>query len=490
MTPALRRAALSTEALVAAVGTCNLAVLAVIAGYSVVAIVVGAAVTVALVAAMTRWAWLIPTLVIVGFALQPALKFYVSDGFGPVKDAVVGVSIAALFATLLRRRLGLRDATARLRRPDPLLSSLVAAFMVLYAINPGGGHEASWADGARLVIESFSLLLLGYLGPMTERTWPWVVRAVLAMAVIETMAGVAQQLIGVDRLVNDFGYVYGSQVRQVAGGALRSFGTLDDPFNYAALVLLGFVVAAHARLSRAWTATLMVLLGVGVIVSFDRTDILVLVLAVALWLIRHRLRVAAAALVAATVILGGAYLLTSSATPVTGESEVSVLLSLNGRMDAWALVLAQPADLLGGEGVGTTGSGLVRSQVAGIVPTGRFGPPAPPTATQGGNVQNLDSSYLATLADVGLVGLALLLLIVWRMALLGWRSAATGASAGWAALGVTLLLFLDSVTRTSLTSFPFGYVGLYVAGAALAAGEIKTTLVRGRSARMAAEAAS
>lgn len=476
MIAGVRRPTLSTETLVALVGTFNLAVLAVFAGYSAIGIVAGAAVTVAVVALMTRWAWLIPVLVILGFAVQPALKFYVSDAFGPVKDVAVLVAIAAVGATILRRRLGLRDATSRLRRPDPVLIVAVLAFIALYAINLGGDHDINWANGARLVVEAFSLLLLGYLGPATERAWPWVVRVVIAMAVIESIAGLAQQVIGVDRLVNVFGYVYGAQVRQVTGGALRSFGTLDDPFNYAALVLLGFVVAINSRFPRPWKVPVVALIGLGVIVSFDRTDIVLLVLVIGLWLVRKNLRVAAASLVAATVLLAGLYVFSSSAAPGSDQNQLSVLLSLNGRVNAWSIVLAQPDKLIGGDGVGTTGTGLARSQVTGIVPTVRFGPAASAASTQGGNLQSLDSSYLATLADVGLVGLVLLLFIAGRAVVLAARSTARGSSAGWIALGTVGLLFLDSTTRTSLTAFPFGYIGLYVLGAALAAGEIQSAL--------------
>ncbi len=136
-------------------------------------------------------------------------------------------------------------------------------------------------------------------------------------------------------------------------------------------------------------------------------------------------------------------------------------------------MLAQPGKLIGGDGVGTTGAGLARSQVAGIIPTTRFAPPPTAAQTQGGNLQSLNSSYLATLADIGIVGLLLLLFIALRVVVLAARRAAVGSSAAWTALGVAGLLFLDSTTRTSLTAFPFGYVGLYVLGSALAAAEIQ-----------------
>lgn len=479
----LRRSAASSEMLIALVITCNVAVLAVLSDWTLVGIIVGGGVGLVLVYLMIRWAWLIPVLVIVGFALQPALKFYISDGFGPAKDAAVVIAIAALLASFLRRRWGLDAPRPALARPDlPLLLGTLA-FIALYTLNPAGDHGTDWANGARLVVEAFALLLIGYLGPNPMRTWRWVVIAVLVMAVVETVAGIAEQLIGVNGLVQNFGYVYGEQVRQVAGGALRSFGTLDDPFNYAALVLLGFIVAIHARLPRALQMALALFLTVGVVVSFDRTDIVLLILAAAMWMARRHLNVPATAVVVGALLVGAAYIGTNDLNPVAqgSSSATSTLLSLNGRLDAWGTVLADPGNLLGGAGVGVTGAGAARSQVTGIVSTGHFQTGINTPVAPSNVLATLDSSYLATLSDVGLIGLLLLLFIAARMVILAARGCRMGANAGWVALGTAGLLLLDATTRSSLTGFPFGYIGLYVLGASFAAAQVEAVTQRVRA---------
>lgn len=468
----LRRSATSTELAIALVITLNVAVLAVLSDWTLVGVAVGGAIGLALVYLMIRWAWLIPLLVVVGFALQPALKFYLSDGFGPTKDVAVVVAIAALPASFLRRRWGLQVSAARQPSVDIPLVAAVLAFIALYTINPAGDHGTEWADGARLVIESFALALVGYLGPTPQRTWRWGVIAVLVMAALESVVGIAQQFIGVNRLVNNFGYLYGEQVRQVAGGALRSFGTLDDPFNYAALVLLGFIVAIHVRLPRMLKPPLVALLGIGVLVSFDRTDIVLMTLAVAMWMGRRRLSVAAIGVVVVTALVAAAYVGTSEIQPATGNTgAASTLLSLNGRLGAWGTVLADPANLLGGAGVGVTGAGAARSQVNGVVATGHSRSGVAPNPLPSNALSTLDSTYLATVSDVGVVGLMLLLFMAGRMIHLAWRACRVGSSAGWVALGVIALLLLDATTRSSLTAFPFGYIGLYVFGASLAAAQ-------------------
>jgi hypothetical protein len=475
----LRRSAAPWELWIALVITFTVAALEVVADGALLGIV-GGVVGLALVYLMIRWAGLIPVLIILGFALQPALKFYISDGFGPAKDAAVVIAIAAIIASFLRRRWGLEISAASHPKPDLLLIVGVLAFLALYAINPAGDHGSEWATGARLVVEAFALLLVGYLGFTPVRTWQWLVAAVLIMAAVETVAGIAQQFIGVDRLVRNFGYLYGEQVRQVAGGALRSFGTLDDPFNYAALVLLGFIVAVHARLPRAVKVPVAVILAVGVVVSFDRTDIVLMILTAALWMARRRLAAPAIGVLVAAALVGAAYIGTNDALPAAqGSGAASTLLSLNGRIDPWGTVLADPGNLLGGAGVGATGAGAARSQVNGIVSTGHsqsgVAPPPALTSNALSTLGTLDSSYLATLSDVGLVGLLLLLFIAARMIILAARACRTGSSAGWVALGTVGLLLLDATTRSSLTAFPFGFIGLYVFGASLAAAQAEVT---------------
>jgi hypothetical protein len=57
-----------------------------------------------------------------------------------------------------------------------------------------------------------------------------------------------------------------------------------------------------------------------------------------------------------------------------------------------------------------------------------------------------------------------------RILTLGLRIIDRGRVEGWVVVGLLLELAVDSLTRTSLTSFPVGFIGLFVLGTALAAG--------------------
>ena len=57
------------------------------------------------------------------------------------------------------------------------------------------------------------------------------------------MVDLHHEVVFLDRLVEGVGYLYGAQVRETTAGQLRSFGSFDEPFSYAAILLLGLVVA-------------------------------------------------------------------------------------------------------------------------------------------------------------------------------------------------------------------------------------------------------
>ena len=83
----------------------------------------------------------------------------------------------------------------------------------------------------------------------------------------------------------------------------------------------------------------------------------------------------------------------------------------------------------------------------------------------------VDSGYFATMADVGLVGLAVLLALYARMLALSRRAIARGLDAGWLAAALLTVLLLDAVTRASFTGFPTAFLGLLLVGIALAAAD-------------------
>src|SRR5581483_5940062 len=102
-----------------------------------------------------------------GFAVQPALKFFVFPYFGPAKDGIVVIACASALIAAVQR-------IDRHRR-DALIVSAVILLGLLYVANPAGGHGSEWANGTRLVLESLALFVTAYLGPSSGRTWRWAI---------------------------------------------------------------------------------------------------------------------------------------------------------------------------------------------------------------------------------------------------------------------------------------------------------------------------
>jgi hypothetical protein len=345
--------------------------------------------------------------------------------------------------------------------------------MLVYLVNVAGSHGSSWANGARLVVEATLLFLVGYLLPRDAgRVWRWTIVALIAIGCFESVLGGLQQLVGTSRLVSQFGYQFGEQVRTTSSGQLRSFGTFDDPFNYATVVLLS--AAAAVAYVRPWrrAALITALLALGVVSSLDRTDIAILVIVLVVLASRRGQGIATSLGACAVAIAGLAYfaLAKVSVASATGQHG-SFLLSLNGRTSTWGAVLDKPQAYLGGRGVGDLGSGLARSNAGAIVAVGHFNPGAPPPAANNANLSFLDSTYLSTVADIGLPGLMLVVLFLAQLGLAARRLIRTAPVAGLTAGLMTMVTVLDGVTRSSLTAYPFGFVALFAIGASLGAAE-------------------
>lgn len=426
----------------------------------------GTLVLVLAVAAVARWPQALAPLIVVGFSVQPYLKFNISTFFGPAKDAVVvlGVVGTAAGVVLHRKRFS----------PDRRLVVLLAGFLLVYLVNPGGGHGAGWAFMTRLVVEGLLLFLVGYGSADGPASWRWAAGSAVAVGLLETAVGVWQQHVGLKALVEQYGYAYGQQVRATSGGQLRSFGTLDDPFNYAAIVLLGLVCAQHVLARPAMRRLVTACLAVGVFVSFDRTAFVLVALFVLLQLGRRH-RASAICLGLALAVAGVAVLATrppDGRPTVVAVDDPSVpntfLLSLNGRTTTWFQVVRNPSDLFFGRGTGAIGAGAARAGQPGVASVQRYQPGVAPPVARNIGLTSLDSSYVQTLADVGLAGLLVLLALLARtVALLRGRSRSSGRVTT-ATLWVVLLLLADGVTRTSLFAFPFGFMALYMIGCGLA----------------------
>jgi hypothetical protein len=407
--------------------------------------------------------WRVPHVAFAALAVflmvQPTLRFFVSEQFGPAKDvAIIAAAMGTVLARTVQRR---RDVPPM----DAWLVSGIAVFLALYVADPAGAHGDEWAFGVRLVLEAFGLFLMGMAAPDPRRSWRYLAVGIVVSTSLIAVWGLGQQLIGYVRLVEDFGYTYGAEVRQTATGQFRSFGTLDDPFSFATLLLLGLAVATLARPTRWWGLAAAIIVA-GVLASFVRTGLVILVLLGAIALVQRRELPSAFGFLSAAFLAAGLLLVLFPQTSPSFGGTREFVLTLNGRTEGWAAVIRAPGELLAGRGVGVIGSGAAR---AANDPDERREGAAPVLPTQQFQQYNIDSSFFATVADVGLIGFALLLALFARTAVLARRAMSRGSPTSWVVVGAGAVILTDGLTRASLTSFPVGFIAMLVLGTALAA---------------------
>jgi hypothetical protein len=411
---------------------------------------------------------LVPHLAVAGtialFAFVPALKVFTTPSIGGIKDVICLSAITAGAILIAFER----------RRPDWRVGLLVTLLMLLYVVNVGHGHGTNWVQGMRLTGEPMLLLIVGSVLSNPRRTLRYALGSLVAVGVIVALYGLLQQVLGQYTLVS-LGYHFNQQVRTISG-LLRSFGTFDDPFAYAAF--LYFAIAAVIfwlpRGFLSWAAGTVLLLGLTA--SFVRTGVLIVIAFFALALIRRGFILPAVCFVGATVILAVSSLSGASGTQVQsvpvyfsngGQTTVhspvsrSGSLVLNGRVSAWqAAVGSNPFDWVFGRGVGEVGTAAARAST-GFIP----GTSAASTNSASKPSQKaVDSAYFATLADVGVIGLAVLLVLLARLFILCRARIKLGQDAGWVGLALLVSMLLDSLTRASFTGFPTAFVALLVLG--------------------------
>ena len=182
----------------------------------------------------------------------------------------------------------------------------------------------------------------------------------------------------------------------------------------------------------------------------------------ALELARRRRFVVAAALAATLVVLAGILVVQSQGTESRTfvNSNGSAAITLNGRTSAWRTALGSPSDWPFGRGVGEVGTAAER---AGYKLT-----PGPGTKQR--NSLAVDSGYFATVADVGIVGLIVLLALFGRIAYLAREHVLRGADEGWLTLAILAAILADAVTRSSFIGFPSAFLEMFLLGIALNAG--------------------
>ncbi|HEY5660894.1 MAG TPA: O-antigen ligase family protein [Gaiellaceae bacterium] len=388
------------------------------------------------------------------FAFLPATKVLVAPWLGPTKDVIALAAIVAGVPLLaFRHRLG---ATRPIDLP---LVAAAALLIAIYVINVGGGHNLAWAQGVRLACEPLLLLLAGLGLEHPRRTLRWGLTSLILTAAGVAFTGLLQQALGPARLVG-YGYSYDLQVRTISGH-FRSFGTLDDPFAYAAFVLLGVAALILTRKRDAFALAIGGLLLLGIAVSYVRTAALIAVALLALYLARQRRIATSVALLLAVVATAVVVVVHAQGTEARTYRTPSATLTLNGRTSAWKAALGTPAQWFLGQGVGAVGTAASRA---------RYSISETVAQAKENRTRAVDSGYFATVADVGVVGLLVLLALLGRAGTLAARSARRGDQAGWVALGLLTVMLIDALTRASFTGFPSAFLGMLLLGVALAAG--------------------
>jgi hypothetical protein len=421
----------------------------------------GAILFVAIVAAFVFTPHMAVAATIPYFAFLPFLRIYSSQMLGATKDIITLAAVAGAAVVIVERRAGRRGWAA-----DRPVLILVSFLFALYLLNIGGnlsgesGYDIAWFHGVRLFSEPLFLLVVGLALPNPLKTYRWAVRSLVAAAVVTTAVGCVQQVLGVQWLI-DNGYKYGKQVREL-GPHLRSFGTLDEPFSYAVLLLLALSVLLLRGRLRPYGYALAAFFCVGLVLSFVRTAALILLAIVGIAIAqRGQPRVAVFVVL---IAVSGSALLFAFTSGATSSHSVQIspneYLTLNGRTGLWSSALGHaPSGWVLGRGVGVVGtaSQRARESLTGTAST---------TRTTGGTY--VDSAYPEVAADIGFVGLAILLALFGRLIILAWRAAGRGLSSGWTALGILSIILLDALTRESLTGFPTAYIAMLLLGLAAA----------------------
>ena len=393
---------------------------------------------------------LIPT-----FALVPAIKVLAVPWIGPVKDAITLAGITAAAVLIVQRA-----SEGHRQQGDFWVGAMVIFLIGLYFVNLGGHlqRDVAWAQGVRLISEPLLLLVVGFVIPEPRRVLRWGTVSLVITGVFVALVGIAQQAIGAERLV-ELGYSYSIQVRSI-GDRLRSFGTMDEAFAYAAFLLLALValIVGMRRTIPAFIAGVIIVLGVTF--AYVRTAFVIGIALLGLWLWRNQRPTIAAFLLVVAVTAAAAILVWSSGgtEKTTVRAGPSLFLTINGRTEGWKVVLDDPRTWAVGKGVGEVG---VAAERATYSVTRR--------ERDESDVSAVDSGYFALIADVGLIGLVVFLVLSARLFALAKHAVDRGRQEGWLAIGFLIVILLDAVTRDSFTGFPTAYLGMLLIGVSLAA---------------------
>jgi len=236
---------------------------------------------------------------------------------------------------------------------------------------------------------------------------------------------------------------------------------MDDPFTYAAFLLLAFVAVLMWMRRGILTLIAGAVIATGLLFAYVRTSAVVAIALLGLWLARNQRPTIAAFLLALAVTAAATILIASSSgtESTTTRAGPSLFLTINGRTEGWKVVLDDPKTWMVGKGVGEVGTAKERATYK----ISRRKRDIDKTSA-------VDSGYFALIADVGFVGLVVFLGIAARLITLARGALRRQLVPGWLAVGFVAVLLLDAITRDSFTGFPTAFLGMLLVGIAIAAG--------------------
>lgn len=405
------------------------------------------------------------------FVFTPALKVFVDVRIGALKDVIVAAVVVAAAATFVHRRLH-RVRAVR----DPVAVLLVSSLAALYVVNVGGHlsgesvYEVAWFHGVRLRLEPLVLFIAALVLPDPRRNLRYAAGSTIATACVVATYGLVQQILGPERLV-DLGYEYGHEVRTIET-QLRSFGTLDTPFTYAAFLALALGIALVGRLRPSVRFVSVAIIVAGLAAALVRTTAVIAVALLAVWLASKGRKQAAVFLAVVAAVAGLAVFVSlESRTTRTVQANPQLYLTFNGRTTVWQERLeGKYGAWLAGEGVGTTGTAATRAERSLLGDREE--------STGEGHI--VDSGYFVTLLDVGVVGVALALLLFARIAAAAGRAVSRGDHAGWITIAVLVVTLFGALTAEAFTDFPFAYLTMLMLGLGHAASGAEPESAAGR----------
>ncbi|APE35085.1 hypothetical protein BOX37_15280 [Nocardia mangyaensis] len=296
--------------------------------------------------------------------------------------------------------------------------------------------------------------LILYLRPFTARDRDLLVTIMMVESVGIAAFGVAQQAIGGAGLAR-MGYEYNETIR-FAGGVLRSFSTFNQPFPFAfylvtVLLVGGSVAMAHPRRPRNrmfLMATPILLVGLAAtVVRAALVGLLVGVLVLAVVRYRQELKYA---------LLGGVGLIVVGAFAMSSQARSSLFSSssLADRGTGWNSVMQSIGSHPFGDGLGSTGAAKARQLVQELGPMAEKLPYATGEVQIYGRPYQPDNYYMKLLIELGPIGLwlfAVILVVIWLMAIRGARTMRGPDSA--LALGIAASVLACAVSAVASSYF-------------------------------------